>query len=105
MPAWAGANAKAIFTKEFEVPIFTDNESNCAAVAEMMWGAASDEKDVVLLNIDLGVGGAVESDGRVIKGSAGGAGEFGLISIQQNGRLCRCGNRGCLEMSARVFLI
>lgn len=100
LPAWAGANAKAIFAREFEAPIFTDNESNCAAVAEMMWGAAVDEKNFVLLKIDLGVGGAVVCDGRVITGAAGGAGEFGHMSIEQNGKLCRCGNRGCLELSA-----
>lgn len=100
VPTWAGANIRAVFAPVFERPIFADNESNCAAIAEMTWGAAIDAPDFVLFKIDLGVGGAVVIDGRVVRGLAGGGGEFGHVSLDPEGELCRCGNRGCLELSA-----
>jgi predicted NBD/HSP70 family sugar kinase len=46
------------------------------------------------------VGGAIVHGGRVITGAAGGAGEFGHMTIDPDGELCRCGNRGCLELNA-----
>jgi predicted NBD/HSP70 family sugar kinase len=100
LPAWAGINITQLFARALERPVFTDNESNCAAIAEMMWGAAVGRDDFVLFKIDLGVGGAIVSGGRVITGAAGGAGEFGHISMKEDGELCRCGNRGCLELAA-----
>ena len=100
VPTWAGVNIREVFGPVLERPIFADNESNCAAIAEMMWGAAVGHDDFVLFKIDLGVGGAIVQSGRVITGIAGGAGEFGHISIDPDGDLCRCGNRGCLELYA-----
>jgi predicted NBD/HSP70 family sugar kinase len=66
----------------------------------MTWGAAIGETDFVLFKVDRGVGGAIVRDGKVITGIAGGAGEFGHVSIDPQGPLCRCGNRGCLELYA-----
>lgn len=100
VPTWAGVNIRDVFQPELNQPIFADNESNCAAIAEMMWGAAAGFEDFVLFKIDRGVGGAIVQAGQVIKGIAGGGGEFGHISIDPAGDLCRCGNRGCLELYA-----
>ncbi|RWB58197.1 ROK family transcriptional regulator [Mesorhizobium sp.] len=100
VPTWAGVNIRHVFGPVLEQPIFAANESNCAAIAEMMWGAAAGYEDFVLFKIDLGVGGAIVQHGRVVTGIAGGAGEFGHMSIDPSGDLCRCGNRGCLELYA-----
>lgn len=100
IPGWAGLNIREVFEPAFRRPIFADNESNCAAIAEMTWGAAMGEPDFVLFKIDLGVGGAIVAGGRVVKGAAGGGGEFGHVSLDPEGELCRCGNRGCLEITA-----
>ncbi|MBB5752875.1 ROK family transcriptional regulator [Prosthecomicrobium pneumaticum] len=100
VPTWAGVNIRDAFEPVFGSPILADNESNCAAIAEMMWGAAIGCEDFVLFKIDLGVGGAIVSGGRVMTGIAGGAGEFGHLSLDPDGDLCRCGNRGCLELTA-----
>lgn len=97
---WAGTDIRTIFEPALAGPIFADNESNCAAIAEMTWGSARGHQDFVLFTIDLGVGGAIVSHGHVLTGVAGAAGEFGHISIDPNGPLCRCGNRGCLEVYA-----
>lgn len=100
VPGWTGVDVIKTFGGLFDRPVYADNESNCAAIAEMMWGAAAGESDFVLFKIDLGVGGAIVHNGEVIRGIAGGAGEFGHISIEPGGDLCRCGNRGCLEIYA-----
>lgn len=100
VPTWAGTEVRKVFEPVLERPVFADNESNCAALAEMMWGAAAGQSDFVLFKIDLGVGGAIVSGGRVVTGIAGGGGEFGHITIDPQGELCRCGNRGCLELYA-----
>jgi predicted NBD/HSP70 family sugar kinase/biotin operon repressor len=100
VPTWAGVNLKSIFEHALERPIFVDNESNCSAIAEMMWGAAVGYEDFVFFTLDLGIGGAIVNRGHVITGIAGAAGEFGHMSINPEGPLCRCGNRGCLELYA-----
>src|SRR5690606_8037605 len=100
IPTWAGVNIPAVFGPVLERPIFADNESNCSAIAEMMWGAAAGCEDFVLFKIDVGVGGAIVRGGHVITGVAGSGGEFGHMTIDPNGGLCRCGNRGCFEVEA-----
>jgi predicted NBD/HSP70 family sugar kinase len=102
VPIWAGVNVREIFEPALERPIFADNESNCAAIAEMTWGAAMGVEDFVLFKIDVGVGGAIVSHGRVLAGIAGAGGEFGHMTIDPSGDLCRCGNRGCLELTASL---
>ena len=100
LPTWAGVSLREVFVPAFGCPVFADNESNCAALAEMMWGVAKGQEDFLLFKIDLGVGGAIVNRGQVLTGIAGGAGEFGHIMIDPSGPLCRCGNRGCLELYA-----
>jgi predicted NBD/HSP70 family sugar kinase len=100
VPTWAGVNIRDVFGPLLRRPIFADNESNCAAIAEMMWGAGRGYNDFLLFKIDLGVGGAIVSRGHIVTGIAGGAGEFGHLCIDPEGDLCRCGNRGCLELYA-----
>jgi predicted NBD/HSP70 family sugar kinase len=100
LPTWAGVNIREVFACALERPVFANNESNCAAIAEMTWGAAVGAEDFVFFTIDVGVGGAIVSRGRVLTGVAGAAGEFGHMTLDPNGDLCRCGNRGCLELTA-----
>jgi len=102
MPNWAGVDIRARFEPVLQQAVFADNESNCSAIAEMTWGAAAGYEDFVFFTVDLGVGGAIVAHGRVVTGIAGGAGEFGHISIDPEGELCRCGNRGCLELQASL---
>jgi predicted NBD/HSP70 family sugar kinase len=100
VPNWAGVNIRDAFGPAFETAIFADNESNCSALAEMTWGAATGFDDFVYFKIDIGLGGAIVVQRRVVTGAAGAGGEFGHISIDPKGGLCRCGNRGCLELTA-----
>jgi predicted NBD/HSP70 family sugar kinase len=99
VPTWAGVDIPGTFEPMFQTPVFAGNESNCAALAEMTWGAATDLADFVYFKIELGLGGAIVAQRRLVTGAAGAGGEFGHISIDPNGGLCRCGNRGCLELT------
>jgi len=102
MPHWAGLDIREMFEPALQQTVIADNESNCSAVAEMMWGAAVGHEDFILFTLDLGIGGAIVSRGHVITGIAGAAGEFGHMSFDPQGPLCRCGNRGCLEVYASM---
>lgn len=100
VPNWAGVNVVRVFGEALEATILVDNESNCSAIAEHMWGAAQGEDNFALFTMNDGVGGAIMVDGRILTGRAGGCGEIGHISLDPEGELCRCGNRGCLELTA-----
>lgn len=100
LPNWTGIDIRSLFAPMFDAPIFADNESNCSAIAEMTWGAAQGFEDFIVYTLDLGVGGAIVAGGKVLRGIAGGAGEFGHVVIDPDGPLCRCGNRGCIEVYA-----
>lgn len=100
VPTWAGVNIADEFKRVLERPIIAENESNCSAIAEQMWGVATGYENFVFLTMDVAVGGAVVSRGRLLSGNAGAGGEFGHICINPDGPQCRCGKRGCLELYA-----
>lgn len=103
LPTWCGIDIAQIFAPHIECPLFAENESHCGALAEMTWGAAIGLSNFVLYKFDLGIGGAIVIDGAVQRGAYGNAAEFGHISLNPHGPLCKCGNRGCLETYAGGF--
>lgn len=105
LPTWGGTDLAAVFGPGLGCPVHADNESHCGALAEMTWGAAIGEPNFVLIKFDLGIGGAIVADGRLQRGLNGGAAEFGHLTLDPRGALCRCGNRGCLETIAGVPLL
>jgi glucokinase len=72
---------------------------------EVAWGAARGRKNAVMLTLGTGVGGGILADGRLLRGSTGVAGHLGHLTVDPDGPLCICGNRGCLEtvFSARAI--
>src|ERR1043165_128261 len=77
--------------------VMMDNDAKCAALAEMHFGAAKDEKFFLLATLGTGVGGAIVSNGEIYRGAFGGAGEFGHVIIDHNGPISLSGIRGVLE--------
>jgi predicted NBD/HSP70 family sugar kinase len=100
IPTWEGVDIRSMFEPALGRPIYADNASKCSAIAEMTWGAAVGVDDFVYVSLDLGIGGAIVDQGRIMHGVAGAAGEFGHMTIDPKGDLCRCGNRGCWELYA-----
>jgi glucokinase len=88
-----------------EVPVFADNDARVALAGEMVWGAARGHEDVLMLTLGNGVGGAAVINGRLLRGHSGVAGQMGHLTVEPDGALCACGNRGCLEtvFSARAI--
>jgi glucokinase len=79
------------------LPVRADNDARTALLAEVLWGAARGRRNVVLLTLGTGVGGAAMVDGVILHGAAGIAGHFGHMTVDLGGELCICGNHGCLE--------
>jgi glucokinase len=80
-----------------DLPLFADNDARTALIAEVLWGAARGKRNVVLLTLGTGVGGAVLVDGAILRGASGAAGHLGHMTLDLHGGLCICGNRGCVE--------
>jgi len=88
-----------------DVPVFADNDARVALAGEMVWGAARGRDNALMLTLGMGVGGAALVDGRLLRGHTGVAGHLGHLTVEPDGPLCACGNRGCLEtvFSARAI--
>jgi glucokinase len=77
-----------------------DNDANCAVLGEWWRGAAQGTRITVGLTIGTGIGGGIIIDGRLFHGASDIAGEVGHMTIDANGRRCKCGNYGCIEAYA-----
>lgn len=82
------------------IPVFLENDSRAMAYGEFCAGVVENEKDVLFLNLDYGIGVGILFDGQVYYGKSGYAGEIGHIPIFDNERICHCGKKGCLETEA-----
>ena len=80
--------------------VTVDNDANLGALAEMTYGAARGARDLVYVKAASGVGAGIVLGGRLHHGVGGMAGELGHVHVEDDGRVCRCGNRGCLETVA-----
>jgi glucokinase len=80
-----------------DFPVYADNDARTALIAEVLWGSARGKRNVVLLTLGTGVGGAVLVDGVILRGASGAAGHLGHMTIDLHGGLCICGNYGCVE--------
>lgn len=97
LPGWHDVPIAAALEDAFDVEVRVENDANAAALAEHAFGAGRGVQDLVYLTMSTGVGGGVISDGRLLRGAFGGAGEPGHLPIEFPGRLCACGLSGCLE--------
>ncbi len=88
-----------------DVPVFADNDARVALAGEMVWGAARGHDNVLMLTLGSSIGGAAVINGRLLRGHSGVAGHMGHITVDPEGAVCACGNRGCLETvsSARAI--
>lgn len=95
---WKGIIPLAeLLSKPLGVPVLVTNDANAAAVGEMVYGAARDMKDFVVITLGTGLGSGFVANGKLINGKHGIAGELGHTTVNYAGRHCNCGKRGCLE--------
>jgi len=97
MPGWQGLLPGEELERRLGVPVHADNDANLGALAELHHGIARGRHDVVYLKVASGVGAGIVLGGRLHRGASGIAGEIGHVQVGEDGHVCRCGNRGCLE--------
>jgi predicted NBD/HSP70 family sugar kinase/biotin operon repressor len=100
LPGWVGVRAAEALSSRLGLPVEVDNDANLGALAELHWGAAAGRRNAAYLKVSTGIGAGLIVDGRLFHGAAGMAGEIGHTIIQEQGPVCRCGKRGCLETLA-----
>ncbi len=88
---------KAKLEASLNLPVLLENDANAAGWAEYRYGAGRGCKHMVMLTIGTGVGGAIISNSRMLRGGYGIAGELGHVRLVPEGRLCGCGAHGCIE--------
>jgi predicted NBD/HSP70 family sugar kinase len=97
MPGWQGLLPGEELERRLGIPVHADNDANLGALAELHHGIARGRHDVVYLKIASGVGAGIVLGGRLHRGASGIAGEIGHVQVGEDGHVCRCGNRGCVE--------
>ncbi len=88
-----------------QAPVLLENDANAAALGEKWMGAGRDVDDLVLLTLGTGIGGGIISNGEVLHGFVGMAGELGHMTVIPGGNPCACGNNGCLEKHASATAV
>lgn len=96
---WRGVPITRIFKETYNLPIILNNEAKAAAIGERAL-VYPKVNNMVFVSINEGIGCGIFLNGKLYRGASGNAGEFGHITIDTNGPLCHCGNRGCWEIFA-----
>lgn len=91
---------RKLFHGYLGMPIYVENDANCAALAEYFVGAGRSSKRFVTVTLGTGIGGGIVHNGKIYHGANGMAGEVGHMSIELNGEPCPCGRKGCWERYA-----
>ena len=98
--SWGNIDIVSLFSEKINCKTLLTNDANAAALGEKFFGLAKNMEDFVVVTLGTGLGSGIFSSGKLLYGHDGFAGEMGHISIDFNGRLCNCGNKGCLESYA-----
>ncbi len=100
LPEWAGLAAGDELAVRLGRAVIVDNDANLGALAEFLWGAGRGCDTIAYVKAATGIGAGLVLDGRLYRGVSGLAGELGHVTLDEHGEVCRCGNRGCLELVA-----
>jgi len=100
LPGWRDVPICRSLEERLGVPTRLENDANAAALGEHVYGAGRGCRHLIYMTVSTGIGGGLIIDGRLYRGATGVAGELGHMTIEPDGPLCGCGNRGCLEALA-----
>ncbi len=97
---WRDVHVADILSREFACAVYLLNDARMATLGEMHYGSEAGARNLVFLTLGTGIGGGVVIDGRLRLGPLGAAGEVGHQTVIDDGPICGCGNRGCIEAVA-----
>jgi glucokinase-like ROK family protein len=100
LPNWRQVPVVKLVEEAFGAPVFIINDAWALALGEHWFGAGRGHRDLVAVNIGIGIGAGIILDGRLYQGGIGGCGEIGHVTVNENGPRCPCGSNGCLELMA-----
>jgi glucokinase len=100
LPGWRDVPLRDILQEKLGRRAFLINDANAAALGELYFGAARGARNFIYITISTGIGGGIVIDGKIYGGAIGVAGEVGHMTIDDDGPICNCGNRGCWETLA-----
>jgi len=101
----AGQSLTQLISAQTGIPAYIENDSSLIALAEQKFGIAKNHKDVMVINLGWGIGLGMIINGEIYRGHNGFAGEFSHIPLSEDGALCTCGKRGCLEAEASMLVV
>lgn len=101
LPKWKNIPIKDIIRKRYEVPVFMDDSAPLNLLVEKKCTNISGCEDIIYVQLGYGIGTGIMSDGKLVRGHQGLAGELGHSVIIPDGKLCTCGNYGCLRTVAK----
>lgn len=102
LPGWSNADIRTALRQATGLDVAVESDAHAAALAEARYGAARGVRNFILLTLGTGVGGAVFSGGRLVRGAHGLGGALGHMTVEAGGRACTCGLSGCLEQYANA---
>lgn len=97
---WKNIEIRRLIQERYNLPVEIENDANCGALAEARLGAGTGANSLVWITVGTGIGGGIIIDGKLLQGANFAGGEIGHMIIKENGHICGCGNRGCLEALA-----
>jgi N-acetylglucosamine repressor len=98
---WQDLPLAPILESRYNLPVTVLNDSQATAIGEFVYGRGIPaDNNLVVVTVKHGIGAGILIHGQLFQGDGGGAGEIGHVVVQENGTLCRCGKRGCLETIA-----
>jgi len=97
---WKNVPLQAELEKHIDVPIYIDNDANCAALGEVLAGVARNYEDACMITLGTGVGGGIIIGKKIFKGSDYLGAEVGHAILLYDGEICTCGLKGCFEAYA-----
>jgi len=100
LPGWRDIPLRDIMQEKLGKKTFVINDANAAALGEFYFGAARGVRNFIYITLSTGIGGGIIIDGKIYGGAIGAAGEVGHMTIDDDGPVCNCGNRGCWETLA-----
>ena len=95
LPGWKDVPLADELRTRLNLPVFIENDANCAAYGENWLGAGRNFKDLICLTLGTGIGGGIILNNELVRGIDGTAGEIGHMIVEIHGRKCHCGSYGC----------